>query len=338
MPSLPIPMISALVLGFLLLRVWIVDRRHGPMVGLLALCALQGVIISLAQHYKVPGFLYVQPITATLVPPLAWVAFQTTAVRRFEKADYLNLLGPLCAILSLLAAPPFLDTLIPLLFCGYGIAILWVSRQGADAMPLMRIGAGDLPSQTWQVIGAALIASAMSDVIIVAAQMFGASYLQPWIISIYSSVMLLVVGVLSLSASLETEVVEGEDLPETQVSEQDIEIVNKLNDVMLAQKLYLNPDLTLARLSRKMLVPAKQLSAAINRVTGENVSRYINAARIKAAQSALMGGENITSAMLQSGFNTKSNFNREFLRVAGTSPSEWRAQAKDDKTLNALSG
>jgi AraC-like DNA-binding protein len=27
--------------------------------------------------------------------------------------------------------------------------------------------------------------------------------------------------------------------------------------------------------------------------------------------------------MLSSGFNTKSNFNREFLRVAGVSPSEW---------------
>jgi AraC-like DNA-binding protein len=29
--------------------------------------------------------------------------------------------------------------------------------------------------------------------------------------------------------------------------------------------------------------------------------------------------------MLESGFNTKSNFNREFLRVVGKSPSEWLA-------------
>jgi AraC-like DNA-binding protein len=27
--------------------------------------------------------------------------------------------------------------------------------------------------------------------------------------------------------------------------------------------------------------------------------------------------------MLSAGFNTKSNFNREFLRVAGVPPSEW---------------
>ncbi|MDB9804484.1 MAG: helix-turn-helix domain-containing protein [Yoonia sp.] len=72
-----------------------------------------------------------------------------------------------------------------------------------------------------------------------------------------------------------------------------------------------------------MGVPVKQLSEAINKVTGENVSRYINAARINEAKAVLSSGENVTSAMLSSGFNTKSNFNREFLRVAGVSPSEW---------------
>lgn len=55
MPSLPIPMISALVLSFFLIRLWVVDRRHGPFVVLLAMCAAQGLIISLAQHYGGSG-------------------------------------------------------------------------------------------------------------------------------------------------------------------------------------------------------------------------------------------------------------------------------------------
>ena len=29
--------------------------------------------------------------------------------------------------------------------------------------------------------------------------------------------------------------------------------------------------------------------------------------------------------MLESGFNTKSNFNREFLRLKGASPTQWLA-------------
>lgn len=34
----------------------------------------------------------------------------------------------------------------------------------------------------------------------------------------------------------------------------------------------------------------------------------------------------ITEAMNEAGFSTKSNFNREFKRVTGLSPSEWRKQ------------
>lgn len=323
MPSLPIPLISSLVLAFLLVRMSLTDRRRGPLVLLLGLCAVQGVIISLAQHYGVPGAHMLQPITATLIPPMAWVAFQSTAVRRFQTLDFAHLAGPLAAAALLLTEPRLLDTLIPALFCGYGAAILWASLQGSDALPRMRLGAGDLPGRIWQVMGAALIGSALSDLVIVAAQILGADYLQPWIISVYSSVMLLIIGALSLSGTLTNATVEVEDTAAPQITEIDTEIVVRLEALMTAQKLYLNPDLTLSQLSRKLVVPVKQVSGAINRVTGENVSRYINAARIAAAQRAMTAGENVTSAMLSSGFNTKSNFNREFLRVTGMSPSDW---------------
>ncbi len=327
MPSLPIPLISSLVLGFLLVRVWFLDRRHGPLVVLLAVCAVQGLIISLAQHYLVPGFRMIQPVTAASVAPVAWVVFQTTAVRKLKRQDAVHILGVVAALLSILIMPTLLDTLIPSLFVAYGGAILWVCAKGADSMPRMRFETGDMPVRIWRVIGAALIASAFSDVLIVIAQIAGAAYLQPWIISIYSSVMLLIVGMLSLSSSLITAPTEADETPETQITDADMQIVEKLQALMTTERLYLNPDLTLSQLSRKMLVPAKQLSGAINRVTGENVSRYINAARIKAAQAALQSGESVTNAMLSSGFNTKSNFNREFLRVTGQSPSDWLASS-----------
>jgi len=98
MPSLPIPLISSLVLGFLLVRMWVQNRRFGPLGALLALCAVQGVIISLAQHYGVTSMKAVQPIMATFIPPMAWVAFQMTAVRGAAMRDALHLIGPLSAI------------------------------------------------------------------------------------------------------------------------------------------------------------------------------------------------------------------------------------------------
>lgn len=299
---------------------------------LLALCALQQVIISLAQHYGVPGMRYVQPITATLIAPLAWIAFVATAVRHFTPRDYVHLAGPILALLAILLYPALLDLIIPVLFTGYGLAIILEAKNGSDALPRMRIEAGDLPGRIWIVIGAALTASAFSDVLIAGAQIMGAAYLQPWIISIYSSGMLMIVGLLSLSGALRNAESQPEPELRPEVSEIDTEIVAKLDALMERDRLYLNPDLTLTQLSRKMLIPVKQLSSAINKVTGENVSRYINGARIRTAQKALQNGENVTDAMLSSGFNTKSNFNREFLRIVGMSPSDWIATQSANTT------
>jgi AraC-like DNA-binding protein len=324
MPSLPIPMISALVLGFLLLRLWVVDRRHGPLAMLLALCALQGLIISLAQHYQVSAARHVQPVTASLIPAMAWIAFQITAVRRPDWRDGVHLAGPVVVMAVMLSQPQLLDTAIPALFVGYGAAILWTCRSGADALPAMRLEAGDAPVRIWQIIGWALIASALSDGLIVLAQIMGAAHWQPWIISIYSSTTLIVIGVLTLSGALVTGPPEPEEAAPARAADAlDARIMEKLDAMMTQTQPYLNPDLTMSQLSRRLRVPVKQLSGAINRVTGENASRYINAARIAVAQQALLKGENVTTAMLGAGFNTKSNFNREFLRVAGASPSDW---------------
>lgn len=235
MPSLPIPLISAFVLGFLLVRVWLIDRRAGSLVALLALCAVQGLIISLAQHYHLPGFAVVQAITATLIPPMAWVAFQTTAIRGFQCADAVHLIGPVSAIICLGTQPALLNILIPGLFSAYGAAILWVGLKGADAMPRLRLEAGDLPGRIWQVIGAALIASAFSDVLIVAEQIAGASYLQPWIISVFSSGMLLVVGGLSLSGAIAAAPHDPNEGSERPISEQDMQIVERL-DILMREK------------------------------------------------------------------------------------------------------
>ncbi|MGB0844585.1 MAG: helix-turn-helix domain-containing protein [Alphaproteobacteria bacterium] len=323
MPSLPIPMISALVLSFLFVNITRSERPNKALALLLFTCALQGLIISLAQHYEVAVFKLVQPVTATFIPPLTWVAFQTTAIRRIRKHDLLHTVGPLLALAFLTFAPYLLDVLIPMVFLGYGITILGTTRFGSNALPNMRLEAGDLPMRIWLAMAAALIGSAFSDVLIVVAINLNAAFLQVWIISLYSSLSLLLIGGLSVSRALATDTIPIEEITEPEISSHDLHIMELLEEHMRQSKPYLNPDLTLAQLSRKILVPAKPLSSAINRVTGENVSRYINLARIKAAQAALIQGVSITTTTYESGFNTKSNFNREFLRITGKSPSDW---------------
>ncbi|MCX8995592.1 helix-turn-helix domain-containing protein [Rhizobiaceae bacterium BDR2-2] len=326
MIALPIPLIVSLVLGFLFVRAWVRRDRPRLFLALLAACALQGVVVSLCQHYGLNGLLAVQPVTATVIPPLAWVTLQTTAIRAPDpRRDLVHLAAPAFTAFCVLFASPALDVVVPGTFAVYGAAILVALRPGTDSLPLAKLEAGDLPALVWRAIAAALILSALSDVLIALSHAAGAHWLAPLIVSLGSSLWLLAIGALSLSQSLDG----GEDAPQEApagASEPDTTLIAALESLMEKDALYLDPDLTLARLARRLRVPAKRLSAAVNRATGENVSRFINGFRIRHACSRLATGANVTAAMLDSGFNTKSNFNREFLRVTGATPSDWIAQ------------
>ncbi len=103
-------------------------------------------------------------------------------------------------------------------------------------------------------------------------------------------------------------------------------VLYKLEQLLVEEKLYADTELNLQRLARKAGVPARTISKAINTHTGQNVSQWVNRARIEAACVILENAEvSVTQAMMDSGFLTKSNFNREFRRIKGCSPTEWRA-------------
>lgn len=324
MLTLPVPLIGALVLLFLLARL-VLRGPRAPLVALLiGACAAQGAVIALAQHYGVPGLRTVQPITATLIPPAAWIACQGTSVRALRTGDAAHLAGPLAALASLAATPPVLNLLIPALFAGYGAALILRGARGGDGTPRASLAAGDVPGLVWQLIGAALIGSALTDVLIVLANAAGEPHLQAWIISVYSSAMLLAIGAFGLSPAVAETPAAPEEAPPPETTAAQDEIMERLDALMTHAAPHLDPDLTLARLARRLGVPAKQLSGAVNRSTGDNVSRYINAARVRAAQEAMRGGRSVTEAMLSSGFATKSNFNREFRRVTGMAPTGWK--------------
>lgn len=328
MPTLPIPLIGALVLGFLLVALLRREDHGGFLPTLLAACAVQGLIISLAQHYNIAAARSVQPLTAALIPALAWISFQGTAIRGTRwSQDIWHGLGPLFALFCLGAAPAWLDVFIPLLYTGYGIAILLTLRQGADALPRLRLGTGDMALRLWRIIGLCLIGSALSDALIVAAQVMGQAWSQPWIITVFSSGTLVLLGAMTLSDSLSEPAQAEAPTPAPMTTPQDDTLMQRLDDLMVTQQLYLNPDLTLTQLARRLHVPIKHLSIAINRKTGENVSRYINKYRIDLACEKLRAGDSVTEAMLSAGFNTKSNFNREFLRTTGQAPSDWARTA-----------
>ena len=275
---LPIPLITSLALGFLLLRALLAGRRVWPIPALLAACAAQGVVIALAQYYAVPAMRFVQPVTATVIPPLAWLAFRTTALRPFDPPrDCLHLGIPAFTAFCVAFAPQTLDGVVSGIFIVYGLVMLHALRAGADALPLIRLESGDWPPRIWRIMAVLLILSALGDGVIAAAQMLGKAWLQPWIVSMVSSPV--------APPDRRPQSVEKPGGGRGDSGARRAGAVARGGRTGHRDHgppgrgpggpgSFLDPGLTLSRLARRLGLPAKQLSAAINRATGQNVSRY----------------------------------------------------------------
>ena len=326
MPVLPIPMIIALLLIAVLVQRLATRQTQPALLALIALCAAVSAISALVRYYGVQEVRWLQPVLATCIPPAAWLAFSRASSRSKQgRRNWLHAIAPIASIALLLFQPDLLDVLIPLVFAAYGSVMLLALGKGEDSLIHSSLENGSTSLWAWRIVAVSLIASAASDVVITVSLARGQSGPLLWLPTISSALSLLSLGALGLTRAIESQRDEESDAQE--VTEDDRErdriIVAKLDAYVASHQPYLDPDLTLSRLSRKLLTPAKQLSVAINRVKGENVSRFINRHRIEEACRRLEAGQSVTAAMLESGFNTKSNFNREFQRVKGMSPRQW---------------
>lgn len=103
----------------------------------------------------------------------------------------------------------------------------------------------------------------------------------------------------------------------------------RARQVLMETKLFLDTDLTVDRLAKRLVVPSRALSLAINQTKGMNVSQYVNDFRLDHAAALLADGQgSVAEVMEQSGFLTRSNFYREFQRRFGKTPAAYRDAAK----------
>ena len=79
-------------------------------------------------------------------------------------------------------------------------------------------------------------------------------------------------------------------------------------------------------------VQARPLSEAINYVYGESYSRYMNRLRVRGAKRLLEQHPNMAmiDIMFNSGFRTKSSFNKEFRSITRMSPTDYRSKMSEN--------
>ena len=100
-----------------------------------------------------------------------------------------------------------------------------------------------------------------------------------------------------------------------------------LLSILEKEELYLNPDLTLQALAERLQISSKVLSQVINQRSGKNFFDFINSYRCEEAKNLMRTSDpkvTILEILYEAGFNSKSSFNKEFKKLNGTTPTEYR--------------
>lgn len=101
-------------------------------------------------------------------------------------------------------------------------------------------------------------------------------------------------------------------------------------EMIEVEKVYLDPELTLTELAKKMGTNASLLSKAVNTCFKVSFNDLINRHRVQEAIRLMAEPKyknlNLLAIAFDAGFNSKSTFNRAFKKVTGHIPKDYLSQ------------
>jgi len=108
---------------------------------------------------------------------------------------------------------------------------------------------------------------------------------------------------------------------------------SEISNIIIDDKLYLESDFSLSKLSKLIGQSTQKTSAVINQYAKRNFNDFINYYRIQDAKKMLSNAENekftISSIAFDVGFSSLSTFNSAFKKFEGTTPSLYRKNKYD---------
>ncbi len=112
-------------------------------------------------------------------------------------------------------------------------------------------------------------------------------------------------------------------------------IKSRILEILETEKVYLEPEINISIFSEKLEVPVKSISQVINESFNCNFFDFINGYRIKESKLKMLNNKNgrksktISEIMYDSGFNSKSAFNRAFKKHTGQTPTEFKNEYQE---------
>lgn len=119
-------------------------------------------------------------------------------------------------------------------------------------------------------------------------------------------------------------------------------LLRQLTEMMKAEKLYRDPELSLDTLARRLDASKHHVSQVINEHLGASFFEYVNQLRIGEAKRLLAETRrrelHVIEAAYRVGFNNKVSFNAAFKKATGMTPTEYRRSHSQTDAAEAQPG
>ncbi len=130
-----------------------------------------------------------------------------------------------------------------------------------------------------------------------------------------------------LRADAKPDSPKKEKYQNSKLGEEEAEaLLAALNELMGEERLYLNPNLSLAQLAKKVGNLQTTVSQVINERLDKSFNHYVNEYRIAHAKHLLVSETHLNMDLVaeRSGFNSNSTFFAAFKKIAGQTPAGYR--------------
>lgn len=282
--------------------------------------------------YGIESLTPLQRILPLLLGPMIYLGFYaaSTALKPFLKVTAIHLSVPVVVLALLWLSQTHiykLDWVISISYLIYTVLLFRFWRKGPDDLGFVRVDVTqNLSNWILRSIMLLVFVLVLDSLIAFDFVLYQGAHV-PQLIS-YGSIpliLLLLAAIMLLPQMAERSKITMK--AGVGSKSEDHQIKTRFDAIMAQEELYLDPYLSVQRIAKRLHIPARDVSGAINRMAAMNVSQYINKFRVAHAEQLLINSKaSVINIAEKSGFLTRSNFYREFQRIHGKSPNEYRKE------------
>ncbi len=313
-----------------------------------AFIALSATLLSLHLVYDVPTLLPLRALLALLSIPCLYLYFMAISLDgdrlngdRLGRRHLIHLLPVICGIVVLTGNATWLmDFVLFATYLAYLCALLIIYRQRRTRFARL----GNYAPQTilWlQIVSLSLALTLILDFIILAEIANGTALkesapLSLSIVSIAALVSFALIGALGRPSLFEhiynfTSEIGLSKHPQFEPpTEAQKALADQITRLLQQPAILSDENLTITRLARRLGVPVRKASQAINSVAKCSFSDLLNDRRIEFSKRLMTRNPDkaLLEIMLDAGYATKSNFYTQFSKRTGITPAAYRDELK----------